>query len=103
MITVINVKPDMVREFSGADLLCLHPICQPIVNDAQAVIRHQRGQLDRAVEVMAYFLTVQGSKLLCTEQFAQVTAIIAEINGQDVEAVREGFIPGSAKFHRRDE
>ena len=100
MSATIIVKPDLVREFSGADVLCIHPICQPMVDEMQAVIRFQRDQMQRAVAAMDYALTVQGDKLMAKEQFTRLTRVIAEINGQDVDAVREHYIEGSATLHK---
>ncbi len=103
MSAIIEVGPDLVREFTGGDVLCLHPICQPVVNEMQAVIRHQREQLVRAVAAMDYVVRVQGEKLLATEQFGRLTLAIAEIKGQDVHGLREQYLPGSANFYRRDD
>jgi len=103
MNCTIDVRPDMVREFSGQDVLCLHPICQPIVDEMQAVIHYQREQMERAAAAMDYCLLVQGGKLLGTEQYTRLTKVIAEIKGQPVDAVREHYISGSAKMHREDE
>jgi hypothetical protein len=100
MSATIFVTPDLVREFTGEDVMCLHAICQPLVNEMQAVIRHQREQLNRAVAAMEYSIRRQGDNLAGTQQFTNLTKIIAEIKGMDVDAVRDHFIPGSASIHK---
>lgn len=83
--------------------MCLHPIVQPVVSDAQAVIRWQRSMLDRAVAAMEYSLARGGKNLLGTQQFTNLTASIAEITNQNVDDVRESWIAGSASMHRERE
>jgi len=99
----IPVSEELIREFTGEDVLCLHAICQPLTDQMQAVIRHQRAQLDCAAEVMSYSLRRQGNNLLGTQQFTDVTRMIAEITGENVDTVRESFIEGSSKIHKGEE
>lgn len=87
--------------------MCLHAICQPVVNEAQAVIRHQRDQLDRCAQALDYlFLRLHDEERLRqligagTETFERLTAIQAEILGTDVDLLRDQIIPGSAGLHR---
>jgi len=99
----IKVSPELVRHFTGHGVLCLHSICQPLVDEMQAVILYQQDQLDRAVKAMDHSIRTQGDNLLPTQQFTLFTNSIAEIKGEDVDALRDKYLPGSAAMHRRDE
>ena len=101
-MNTLAASPDLVRQFTGHHVLCLHAICQPLVDDMQTVILHQRDQLERAVKAMEYSISRQRDNLLGSQQFTNLTAIIAEIKNEDVDIVREGYIPGSAKMHREE-
>ena len=94
------VPTELVNEFTGDDVLCLHAICQPLVDQMQAVIRFQRDQLSRAVAALDYSIRMQGNNLLGTQQFTKSTLIISELTGKDVDSIREHYIQGSANMHR---
>lgn len=94
----------------GADVLCLHAICQPVANEMQAAIRFQRRQLDRIARDLDYVFArmrndaVFRGQFEATECFARLTAAAAEAKGVDVNTLRNSIIPGSARMHRpRDE
>lgn len=108
-----SVTPEMVtraklREWTGdADVMCLHAICQPVVNEAQGCIRFQRQQLDACAAALHYVLdrvrTEERIRMLLgagTETFERLTAALANASDRDVDAVRDHYIPGSAKLHR---
>lgn len=91
----------------GADVLCLHAVCQPVVSEMQMALRQQRRQLDRCADALEYLFNrihrdqpVRNVIGAGTEAFERLTAIAAEISGDDVDGLREQIIPGSASIHR---
>ncbi len=101
-----------LREFSGPeDVMCLHAICQPLATDMQEVIRFQRAQLVRITQHAVKYLLIRISREAAlreqigagTETFERLTAVYAEATGLDVDAVRDHYIPGSARLHKRGE
>jgi hypothetical protein len=94
-----EVTTALIREFSGEDILCLHAICQPLVTDLQAVIRHQQELLRQSVEAMEYSIWRQRDNLVGTQQYTNLTRVISQITGEDLDALRDRFIPGSSSIH----
>lgn len=99
-----------VREFLGADVMCLHAVCQPVATDMQNAIRFQRQQLDQCAEALHYVLNrikredEVRKRLGCgSEVYERLTAALANITDRDVDALRDHYIPGSAAIHRSHE
>lgn len=109
-ITTADRQRIKLREFVGEDVVCLHAIAQPLVNDMQNGIRFQRQQLEQCAEALHYVLhrikreEEVRNKLGCgTEVYERLTAALANITDRDVDALRDHYIPGSAAIHRSHE
>lgn len=96
-----------LAEFRGGQIVCLHILGQPLVNDAQAVVRHLDTQMLEAAQCLQYVLRRIANDARAgdvfgvgTESFSRLTQAEAVLTGKDVDIVREYWIPGSAAIHR---
>ena len=102
-----EIYRDLARQLtSPEDVLCLHAICQPVVNQMQNVVRFQRRQLDQCADAIGYLMDrLQADSRLAnlflgTESFTRLTAALAEIKNENLFVLREFILPGSGPLHR---
>lgn len=104
------IRGKLLEYVGPDDVLCLHAICQPVVNEMQNCIRFQRRQLDECAVALHHVLNriktddkVQYKLGAGTETFGKLTAALASIKDRDVHALRDHYIPGSSGLYREVE
>ena len=108
-----QIQEEKMRELARRmaapeDILCLHALAQPLVSEMQGVIRFQRRQLDQCAKALSYVLERIRNEHeaahrfgVCTEAYDRLTAALSEATDQDVDALRDSILPGSARLHRK--
>jgi hypothetical protein len=112
METETEIDTEALRKkaahFAGnCDVLCLHALAQPLVDEMQNVIRYQQTIIDRELKAIEYVLNrIQNSESVSyvigagTETFGKLTEAKAIATGLDVEGIRNEVLPGSASIYR---